>query len=259
MLEKHKNPSDAAQPSNDTNDYQPSQAFCEPKEDLKKKNIGLDRERKIENSPEYTAQKQDVVLDKRLNCNKCPTLFKRNAELKRHMRVFHTPKEFRCEHCALKLPDKYQYQLHIKNHQVRRYQCEKCNFLAITSTHLRTHLLTHQRTTPSFKCDICDKSYSGKRELDRHKVDYHDPSRVADESVFKCHLCPKEFARNCHLARHLGGHKIRAKKESFSKKCRIKSELLFQLVSDENGVRIKDVPKDASKCFGFNDDDENEI
>lgn len=58
---------------------------------------------------------------------------------------------------------------------------------------------THLPRSHKFKCDIgsCDKEYSWKSDLDRHKYERHKVLRHV------CHLCNESFRINDELRDHV--------------------------------------------------------
>lgn len=54
-----------------------------------------------------------------------------------------------------------------------------------------------------FRCDICDRRYKSKCNLNRHKRTTHVPD---DQKPFVCTICGKLFPLNCELRRHSRVH-----------------------------------------------------
>ena len=52
-----------------------------------------------------------------------------------------------------------------------------------------------------FQCSVCNKSYSTKRALQRHKR-----YECGVEPQFRCHICDRRFFHNFHLKSHLVVH-----------------------------------------------------
>ncbi|XP_020916740.1 zinc finger protein OZF, partial [Exaiptasia diaphana] len=55
-------------------------------------------------------------------------------------------------------------------------------------------------TAKQFRCDICNKSFSGKQNLEKHKKSVHS------EKIFKCERCGETFNRQDNLKRHEKKH-----------------------------------------------------
>jgi hypothetical protein len=50
---------------------------------------------------------------------------------------------------------------------------------------------------PDFECDICDKVYISKNELDKHYQKSHEGLR------YKCAICPKYFTEKNNCQNHI--------------------------------------------------------
>ena len=79
-----------------------------------------------------------------------------------------------------------------------------------------------------YKCDTCEKDFTAKSSLNKHKIDYH-----SDEAnkVHKCELCDKEFATGSTLKDHNKKIHQPIKKWHFCDQCDFKAKDKWHLNS----------------------------
>ena len=104
-------------------------------------------------------------------CNICEKKFPRRAERDRHVREVHSMDE--------------------------KIKCQDCNLtFSRKETMLRHRTTSHTSSSSNFTCDICEKSFTQQRNLDRHKDDVHAGGH------FKCNICPATYVRKEKLEKH---------------------------------------------------------
>ncbi|XP_044737614.1 zinc finger protein 91-like [Chrysoperla carnea] len=174
-----------------------------------------------------------------LKCDSCEEKFRKQRDLKKHMRKMH-PKmkqprkrsqyekqDVSCELCG-KIVRRRNLSKHMLSHRERnnlncRYcekaflspealkehmevahkkcVCDHCG-LRLRPNQLKTHLLTHTKERPH-ACDRCDKTYSQKCQLKQHISRIH-----LNERKFVCTFCSQAFFdKKCllnHVRRHTG-------------------------------------------------------
>jgi KRAB domain-containing zinc finger protein len=171
-----------------------------------------------------------------LKCNFCERKFGSDANLSYHHDEDHFdedlgPREFACD-----LTNCHKHFLSQKNldkHKVRhatpvkkgppapRVACNICG-LTVAATYLEEHVrIIHMKIKPSFKCNLCEKSYSTRGHLKKHKLIQHIRRELQcphctktyyNPDVFKrhiesaheqkkhcCHLCDKIYVYKCDL------------------------------------------------------------
>lgn len=90
--------------------------------------------------------------------------------------------------------------------QVKRYPCFVCHKRFTSADSLRHHMQQHSTEDKPHGCHLCPKSFSRKRELDRHIATH------TGMKPFKCTNCDKKFGRKDKLVRHMRIHESREDK-----------------------------------------------
>ena len=174
--------------------------------------------------------KSEVDCDiEKFQCNKCEILFDSKAMLTKHGKKLHIrtvkdekivecpdcnlkhrlsimKKKLNCDFCDKVLSNK----ICLKNHKVTyhsRNHCLECNETFTSKVLLCRHNIEkHDLKSKTFKCDQCDKIYSGysaKFILQKHIISVHTDKR------FQCQKCDKKFKNKSSLQRHVQSlHKV---------------------------------------------------
>lgn len=135
----------------------------------------------------------NVTKDMKIfKCNMCSQAFTRPIQLERHMNV-HTKakKEYECGVCFKVFPSKSTLDRHERIHTGEKpYQCRFCSKRFVQKEILKRHESIHLEIK-TFKCDQdnCDKSFSQKKQLDKHISEIH--LGIVVLTRFQCHLCTK--------------------------------------------------------------------
>ncbi|KAL4230744.1 hypothetical protein ACF0H5_011119 [Mactra antiquata] len=81
----------------------------------------------------------------------------------------------------------------------RKYACTKCDYVGKMEKHLQNHLARkHQR---HFKCNVCNKKYGYKADLDRHKIEVHNKT-----ANYYCKICDKYLKTKAYIDDHMSMH-----------------------------------------------------
>ncbi|GBN32091.1 Zinc finger protein 782 [Araneus ventricosus] len=104
---------------------------------------------------------------------------------------------------------------------INLYKCNVCEKSFRQKRDLQRHALTHTGKKP-FKCDVCGKSFTQKGNLQMHALTH------TGEKPFKCDVCGKSFARKGNLQTHALTHTVNKLHECIvcGKKFSDKSNLL---------------------------------
>ncbi|CAG9764982.1 unnamed protein product [Ceutorhynchus assimilis] len=106
-----------------------------------------------------------------------------------------------CKECGKSLHSMYTYMWHTRIHTGERpYVCNICNKQFRVSQGLVRHLKeTHERIK-NFKCDICDRSFTTKRNVEEHRRIH------TNERPYICEMCGKSFKQKASLFVHNRSH-----------------------------------------------------
>ncbi|CAK8690775.1 unnamed protein product [Clavelina lepadiformis] len=99
------------------------------------------------------------------------------------------------------------------SNEKRKWQCRFCVKGFAKSYVLKNHMITHSAERP-YQCDICQRTYSQKSSMKRHKAIKHDllsETKTTEKSkpVFKkwnCSICEKRFLSHQALTTHRRTH-----------------------------------------------------
>ena len=172
-----------------------------------------------------------VFVSRSFNCTVCGRGFKRKYHLERHMLSHSDFKPFTCELCGQGYKRKEKLDRHSLKHGNMSFACPSCPHLMNSQQELHRHMVLHMKqepgavtfaravagapplgsSTPStskedrisllpFTCDVCDKVFTKRDHLTRHKNTH------TDIRAFKCHVCDLTFKRKDKLTSHLKMH-----------------------------------------------------
>lgn len=82
-----------------------------------------------------------------------------------------------------------------KSDSSKNFRCEHCSKVFTRLYNLKSHLITHDRTTP-FSCDICNRAFARKSDAKRHMRTH------SGEKNWICKGCQTPFARRDMLSSH---------------------------------------------------------
>uniref|UniRef100_A0A667WX09 C2H2-type domain-containing protein n=1 Tax=Myripristis murdjan TaxID=586833 RepID=A0A667WX09_9TELE len=144
------------------------------------------------------------VIGRRLlknQCGECGRVLSSAAALESHVSLHTGRRPFSCTLCGKSFPDSKGLTRHGRVHRNGRiHVCSKCGKGFVYRFGLTKHLqMVHGRVKP-FICQICDKGFFTKRDVEAH-IRVH-----TGEKPFHCNLCEKQFKRRVELNVHLRWH-----------------------------------------------------
>ncbi|CAL8279265.1 unnamed protein product [Arctogadus glacialis] len=138
--------------------------------------------------------------EKPYSCDQCLKGFKRNYELKTHMRIHSGEKPYRCDQCMKGFSQSFNLKIHMRIHSTEKpYRCDQCTKGFKRSYDLKIHMRVHSGEKP-YRCDQCMKRFSQSFSL---KIHMRIHSR---EKPYRCDQCMKSFSQSCHLKIHMRIH-----------------------------------------------------
>ncbi|XP_074541001.1 uncharacterized protein LOC141801711 [Halichoeres trimaculatus] len=134
-------------------------------------------------------------------CGECGRVLSSSSALESHVSLHTGHRPFSCKLCGKRFPDSKGLKRHGRVHRNGRIHiCKQCGKGFVYSFGLTKHLqMVHSRIKP-FVCQICNKGFFSKRDVEAH-IRIH-----TGEKPFHCNLCEKKFARRTELNVHLRWH-----------------------------------------------------
>lgn len=157
-------------------------------------------------------------------CSECPTYYKTQGLLKRHMSLHNDIVHHMCKHCDKKFFNKQGLDRHMNcshNKIPLEFQCVKCNAYFETMDKMEDHLVVHYMSpSSSFICNHCDRSFTTyaaknkhidlehmieiecdichvvlptKEAMDKHNNSVHQPKKKGNKT-YACTTCGKCFS-----------------------------------------------------------------
>lgn len=124
-----------------------------------------------------------------LDANYCENILKEECYLQQEQQQFEEPK-LRGEKKIV--VDEMERQ------PTGEFKCAQCEKVCSTKKLLRYHLTTHSEVRP-YACEVCNKRFKQRHEVNAHKRSHSNPS-------FQCDICSKMFVHKSHLTSHRKKH-----------------------------------------------------
>ncbi|CAL4077319.1 unnamed protein product, partial [Meganyctiphanes norvegica] len=136
-------------------------------------------------------------------CTACGVLFSKLTKLMRHRIQFHQ-EALQCPHCDSQFTIIASYRYHIRTHTGEKpFVCSECGKGFIQKLGLENHKRTHTGERP-FMCGYCEKSFITLNELKRHQYVHTG----GQSKPFACEQCGQRYldksTLNAHMVVHTG-------------------------------------------------------
>ena len=111
------------------------------------------------------------------------------------------PPKYQCPKCDERFAHKHVMERHKKKHSyetvaAKPFDCPICGeTFPRKNTYYKLHMRSH-KSRKVFPCDLCDKKFTKKVVLGRHKMLH------ALENKFKCRFCDETFSRGFQVVNH---------------------------------------------------------
>ena len=133
------------------------------------------------------------------NCTFCDKSFKNKTKCDLHIKIVHCPKIISCKICQNKCTNELGLRNHMKKHQV--LTCKECG-KKMNGFNYSSHIRTHLKDVPHYKCDFCNHLFKWKQSLKKHQ-NVCKSLTVNDGSMLQCSYCPNMFIWKKSLKRHI--------------------------------------------------------
>jgi KRAB domain-containing zinc finger protein len=137
-------------------------------------------------------------------CPKCDKRFTANRNLRSHIRNKHEGVgNYKCLYCGYLTDHRSLFDRHTATHsEEKAFQCNQCNYSAITKTNLTLHLHKHHSSTKTFRCRYrqCGVKKPSQEELYEHIRTEHPIKK------HQCTVCPMSFGDTQVLSNHMLTH-----------------------------------------------------
>lgn len=154
--------------------------------------------------------------ERTIPCDKCHMFFRLTKDLKKHVTNVHSPKQFFCEKCGLRLSQKKLLNVHQKRGCNERLntdlpdkvvvrstlQCSSCEFKCLRIESLRRHMARHHpeydwKAIASCLCMKCIRQFDSPEQVAEHQ---------AKHPVYQCDICKMILITQLSLERHVKIH-----------------------------------------------------
>lgn len=148
--------------------------------------------------------------DDKQYCKKCEMTFENRKTLLEHFRLVH--ENFNCTMCKRQFASEHQLNEHLNCHENSdsKVMCNFCGKIYASQINLNFHIDAMHKEI-RFYCDMCEKSYSFKSALYKHRLVSHIRGRTV-----KCPECPFLAGTKHEVRLHMNNHHNLARNQTRS-------------------------------------------
>ncbi|XP_008199803.1 zinc finger protein 37 homolog isoform X3 [Tribolium castaneum] len=133
------------------------------------------------------------------SCGICDKEFKQNSALQTHIKHVHLRdyNYYQCHLCGKQFCYKNSLKLHFLTHNpIKTEKCDLCPKKFVTRIGLAKHLRSVHSDAPPLTCNFCNKSIKTEKNLVKHIQLYH----FHEGDI--CDICDKPFSKKQYLIKH---------------------------------------------------------
>lgn len=215
--------------------------------------------------------KQRHMKEKPYGCNQCDETFYRKIQLRMHLAKHTGVYPYNCPKCGKGSINLKQYERHMVGHKThecsicgeilkkwsqllvhrrdkhsKKNQCDICQKLFSHKSNMESHKKIHSANKNVFLCTVsgCDRFYFHAKNLRAHVRAKHDPDRT-----WECHLCHRNLSTKQKLTLHVKLHSVPKPKEVRTKNKHKAVERPTKL-RNKRGINSKKVKSTAAVLTG---------
>ena len=132
-------------------------------------------------------------------CDQCSLSYPTKVKLDHHVKMIHGEPDYQCDICKKKFKFKRLFDIHVANDMHDKngnWHCEVCGYITKSRGQLNVHRKIVHENEKLFKCEKCPAAYNDTGNLEMHIANIHDGVK------YKCELCNKFFTLKKNVARH---------------------------------------------------------
>uniref|UniRef100_A0A1B0D2D0 C2H2-type domain-containing protein n=1 Tax=Phlebotomus papatasi TaxID=29031 RepID=A0A1B0D2D0_PHLPP len=146
--------------------------------------------------------------ERNFHCPKCPKRFTSDLRMRTHLRIHETDGIFPCKLCGKIFKNSEYLRIHLNRHAgIKKFECTVCGLMLAEARNLKQHMLRfHQEETvkvlpkSQFTCDHCGKDCLDKKSYKGHILSHSDVRNVP------CPVCQKMYKSEDHVKAHMKVH-----------------------------------------------------
>jgi len=106
-----------------------------------------------------------------------------------------------CDICGEETPNIRKHNHNV--HKISQFKCDICQKQFSSKRNLEKHVSNHAKLKRKFVCDICTQSFNKSSHLKCHKLMHKED---VEENMKSCNLCSYKTFIDSNLTRHIKSH-----------------------------------------------------